>query len=169
MSQLSGNENIKVAYEQWTPRWDPIIAQSNAENALSANNDSIAAFIAMNDGMANGISQAISARGLQGKIYVSGLDGDTSALKLIHDGVQSMTVFGDIEAGGAAAVRAAVALAKKEKPEFDKMVDLGAGEVPTYYMPITAVTKDNLCEFLKGAPEGWTSVEEVFGDSGECK
>ena len=168
--ELAKHSGVKVVYDQWTPNWNPSTAQASAENSLSANNDNIQAFVVMNDGMAAGTAQALKGRDLDGKVFLTGLDGDTSALKLVASGAQSMTVFGDIVDGGTWAVKAAVALAKKQTPEHDAMVDLGAGEVPVHYMSIYAVSKDNLCEFVtKQAPKGWTTVDEVFGNAGACK
>jgi hypothetical protein len=50
-------------------------------------------------------------------------------------------------------------------------VDSGAGPVPAYLVEVTAVNKENLCQFVtKGAPAGWVKVEEVFpGKPDACK
>jgi D-xylose transport system substrate-binding protein len=166
---LQGNESIKVVFDQYTTGWSPTAAQAHAENALSANSDNIAAFMVMNDSMATGTVQALRSRNLEGKVFVSGNDAETPTLKLIKSGAQTMSVYTDINDFGSSAIKAAIALANKQVPPHEKMVDHGAGEVPTHIVPIVAVTKDNLCEVVKSMAKGWTSPSEVFGDPNECK
>lgn len=164
------NSDANIVFDQFIVGWSPATAQSNAENVLSANTDNIQAFVVTNDGMATGVAQALKSRNLVGKVFLSGLDGETPNLKLIADGVQTMTGYTDLVDHGSAAVKAAVALAKGEKPQFSQMVDLGAGEVPTHLVPVLEINKENLCDFVtKRAPEGWTSAQEVFGSADACK
>ena len=158
---------VKVVFDQ-NGDWDPAKAQTVAENALSANSDKIDAFVVMNDGMATGVIAALRSRDLAGKVYVSGVDGETTALNRIARGEQTMTIYTDLMEEGASAVRAAVAFAKGEKPAFDKLMNNGAGDVPTRVVPLIAVTKANLCDSLKVMPVGWTTVEAVFGDPNAC-
>jgi D-xylose transport system substrate-binding protein len=169
-AEFKDKADVKIVFDQFIVGWSPATAQSNAENVLSANADDIAAFVVTNDGMATGVAQAIKSRNLAGKVFLSGLDGETPNLKLIADGVQTMTAYTDLVDHGTATIKAAVAIAKGEKPEYSEMVDLGAGEVPTHLVPVIEINKENLCGFVtKGAPEGWTSVEEVFGSADACK
>ncbi|WP_082407325.1 substrate-binding domain-containing protein [Mesorhizobium sp. 1M-11] len=162
--------DAKIVFDQFISGWSPSTAQANAENVLSANNDQVNAFVVTNDGMATGVAQAIRSRNLAGKVFLSGLDGETANLRLIAEGVQTMTAWTDLVDHGRAAVRAAAALVKNEVPEHDVMLDLSAGEVPTHLVPISSINKDNLCKFVTtDAPKGWTSVEEVFGSADACK
>ena len=119
-----------------------------------------------------GVAQALKARNLAGKVYLSGLDADPANLRLIADGVQTMSVWTDLDAQGAAAVKAAMALARKQKPSIaTSAVDIGAGPVPTHLVNVVAVTRDNLCKFVtKDAPKGWVTVEQVYPDgAASCK
>ncbi|MCB9993573.1 MAG: substrate-binding domain-containing protein [Hyphomicrobiaceae bacterium] len=166
---LNSNGAINIVFDQFIPGWSPATAQSNAENVLSANNDDIAAFVVTNDGMATGVAQALISRDLQGKVFLSGLDGESASLKLVAEGIQTMTAYTDLEDHGRSAVAAAVALAKGEAPQYDTMMDLGSGEVPTHLVPIIAISKANVCDFVKNAPEGWTSVDEVFENPADCQ
>jgi hypothetical protein len=52
-----------------------------------------------------------------------------------------------------------------------EQIDSGAGPVPAFLVKVTAVSKDNLCQFVtKDAPAGWVKVEEVFPDKPDaCK
>ena len=170
--ELGANKDIKIVYDQFTSNWDPKAAQAVAENVLSANTDKVDAFVTSNDGMATGVAQAIGGRNLQGKVFISGLDAETPALRLIADGVQTMTVWSDLATQDKAAVDAAVTLALGKTPDLKTVtVDDGAGSYPAYQVAVTEINKDNLCEFVtKLAPKGWTSVKEVWPDNpNACK
>ena len=162
-------DGVEIVFDQFVNGWSPQTALSNAENILSANDDNVKAFVTANDGMASGVAQAIIARNLAGKVFLSGLDAESANLRLIADGVQTMTVWTDLTDHGIAAVKAAVSIAKGEEPTFSEMVDLGAGEVPTHLVIVEEINSDNLCDFVvSGAPDGWTSVDEVFDDPSAC-
>ncbi|GFE67053.1 sugar ABC transporter substrate-binding protein [Litoreibacter roseus] len=166
---LPNADGVEIVFDQFVNGWSPQTALSNAENILSANDDNVKAFVTANDGMASGVAQAIIARDLAGKVFLSGLDAESANLRLIADGVQTMTVWTDLTDHGIAAVKAAVSIAKGEEPTFSEMVDLGAGEVPTHLVIVEEINSDNLCDFVvSGAPEGWTSVDEVFDDPSAC-
>ena len=164
-ARLVKNKDVKVVFNQFVRGWDPKAALSNAENVLSAQNDKVDGFVTSNDGMALGIAQALKARNLAGKVYLSGLDADSANLQLIAQGTQTMSVWTDLDEAGTSAMKAAVALAKKQKPSIETtMVDLGAGPVPTHLVKVIPVTKDSLCSFInQDAPKGWVKAEDVFG------
>lgn len=169
---IVGNKDVKVVFNQFIRGWDPKTALSNAENVLSAQNDKVDAFVVSNDGMATGVSQAIKSRNLVGKVYLSGLDADPANLQLVAQGVQSMSVWTDLDEQGTSAVDAAVALAGGKAPAVDSSpVDLGAGPVQSHFVKVIAVNKDNLCSFIThDAPSGWVTVKDVFPDNADaCK
>ena len=75
--------DIKNVGESYTDNWDPAVAQTNMEQILTANNNDVDAVVASNDGTAGGVVAALTAQGLQGKVPVSGQDGDQSALNRV--------------------------------------------------------------------------------------
>jgi D-xylose transport system substrate-binding protein len=169
---FAGKSDIKIVFDQFIRNWDPKTALADAENVLSAHNDEVAAFVTSNDGMATGVSQAIKGRHLEGKVYLSGLDADPASLRLIGDGIQTMTVWTDLHEEGTTAVMGAVDLAQGKPFSFPtEMIDTGAGPVPTHLVSVTSVNKDNLCQFItKDAPSGWVTVKDVFPDKPDaCK
>ena len=169
---LSGKPDIKIVFNQFIRNWDPKTALADAEDVFSAQNDHVDAFVTSNDGMATGVGQAIKGRHLEGKVYLSGLDADPSNLRLIAEGVQTMTVWTDLTEEGTIAVRGAVDLAKKQKFSFDtEMQSAGAGPVPTHLVKVSEINRDNLCDFVtKLAPAGWVTAKEVFPDKPDaCK
>jgi D-xylose transport system substrate-binding protein len=153
---------IKIVYNQYTKNWDPATAQSAAENVLSANSDNIAAMVTSNDGMASGVAATLQGRDLAGKVFLSGLDADPTNLQLIAAGEQTMTVWTKLDVWGKTAIDAAVALSKGDVPAAKTETE----GVPTFLTPIQVVDAKNLCDFVTNvAPEGWTTVDEVYGKS----
>ena len=77
---------------------------------MTANNNKVDAVVASNDGTAGGVVAALSAQGLEG-LPVSGQDADFAALNRVALGTQTVSVWKDARALGAAAAEIAVALA----------------------------------------------------------
>lgn len=84
---------LKNVYEKFTPGWTNSTAQTEAEAALTANQNKIAIAYVMNDGMANTVIAALKAHNLNGKVLVTGQDAEVSGIRNILLGDQSMTVY----------------------------------------------------------------------------
>jgi D-xylose transport system substrate-binding protein len=165
LKPLADEGKIKIVVDQWHDNWSGESALKTAENAFSANNNDVDAFITSNDGMAIGIVQAVEGQGLAGKVYISGLDADLPNDRLIAKGVIDRSVWTKIDEMGARAVEAAVALAKGETPAADGTTNNGMLDVPSAFIAVSAVTKDNMCDWIKNvAPEGWVTAADVYAD-----
>ena len=103
--------DIVIVGETYTDNWDPADAQTNMEQILTANDNKVDAVVAENDGMAGGVIAALTAQGLQGKVPVSGQDGDQAALNRVALGTQTVSVWKDARALGKAAGVAAASCA----------------------------------------------------------
>ncbi|ODU07437.1 MAG: hypothetical protein ABS81_01425 [Pseudonocardia sp. SCN 72-86] len=161
---------VKVVYDNWTPAWATETALADAENILSRNNDNVAAFVVSSDNMAGGVVQALRGRQLNGKIFVSGLDGEPTSLALVASGDQTMTVFTNYQEEAQAAAAGADQLFKKQPVTSDTTTNNGTKDVPTKQINSIAVDKTNLCEFItKTSPPGWVTVADVFpGNPNAC-
>jgi D-xylose transport system substrate-binding protein len=84
---------LNKVYEQFTPGWDNATAQTEAQAALTANQNKIAVAYVMNDGMANTTIAALKKVGLAGKVLVTGQDAEAAGINNILLGYQSMTVY----------------------------------------------------------------------------
>jgi D-xylose transport system substrate-binding protein len=102
--------DIKIVGEQYTDNWDPAKAQTNMEQILTSSGNKVDAVLSENDGMAGGVVAALTAQGLQGKVPVSGQDGDLPALNRVALGTQTVDVWKDARLLGKTAGEAAVAL-----------------------------------------------------------
>jgi D-xylose transport system substrate-binding protein len=102
--------DITIVGETYTDNWDPALAQTQTEQFLTAANNDVQAVLSENDGMAGGVVAALEAQGLDGKVPVSGQDGDQAALNRVALGTQTVSVWKDARELGTAAGEAAVAL-----------------------------------------------------------
>ena len=131
---------IKNVGESYTDNWAPEVAQTNMEQFLTQNNNDVDAVVASNDGMAGGVVAALEAQGLAGQVPVSGQDGDAAALNRVALGTQTVSVWKNAFALGAAAADIAVQLA--DGAEFaDISVDVAALD-PSYASSAPAAGPD---------------------------
>ena len=101
---------IKNVGETFTDSWKPALAQTEMEQFLTANDNKVDAVLSENDGMAGGVIAALTAQGLQGKVPVSGQDGDQAALNRVALGTQTVDVWKDSRILGKTAGEAAMQL-----------------------------------------------------------
>ena len=87
LDPLVAKGDIKIVMDQFTPAWKTEPAQANAENALTANDNKVDAFLVSYDGMSLGVLQAIKAAGVKpGSIPVTGQDMELAAAQAIVEG-----------------------------------------------------------------------------------
>jgi len=154
--------DIKIVGEQYTDGWRPENAQRNMEQILTANNNKVDAVVASNDGTAGGTIAALTAQGLEGKVPVSGQDGDQAALNRVALGTQTVSVWKDARELGAKAAEIAVALAKgtaiDKVPGAMKWKSAKGVELDTILLKPEPITRDNLDVVIKA---GWIAKERV--------
>lgn len=155
--------DIKLVFEQWTEKWAPEKALAHAENALTQNKNNIDVAICSNDGMAGGVVQALKAQKLEGKVFVTGTDGETAALQRIAEGSQTCTLLFPSQMFAEKAAAAAVEMAgtKKAPANATGKSDIGDGKtVPTLFINTILVTKDNIKNTV--VDSGFAKMEDVF-------
>jgi D-xylose transport system substrate-binding protein len=154
---------LKLGYESDTPSFDPAKGQAEMEQGLTKLNDKVQAVIAPNDGLANAVITALTARKLNGKVLVTGQDATDPGLQAIVAGNQSMTVYKSIRDEAGAAAKIAVALAKGDSAGAATLttttVDNGTGKVPALLLDPVAVTKDNIADVV--IKDGYTTKDKI--------
>jgi D-xylose transport system substrate-binding protein len=135
---------IQIVADERCDNWDPNIALKHMENILTINRDDLDVAMVMNDGLGTGVTQALEARGLAGKVLMCGLDGEFVAYQRIVEGKQTMTVAFDDVAIADALIKTAIAAAKGEKLITNGFVDNGYKQVPAYLVEPIVVDIDNL-------------------------
>ncbi|WP_426031293.1 substrate-binding domain-containing protein [Cypionkella sp. TWP1-2-1b2] len=159
---------IKIVGEVYTDGWKPENAQKNMEQILTANNNTVDAVLAENDGMAGGASAALAAQGLV--VPLGGQDGDLAAINRVARGTQTVSVWKDSRQLGKAAGEIAAQLAAGTAIDAiagaTKFSDGEKGvEMNAILLTPTAITKDTLnlaidgghiskAEACEGAMEG---------------
>jgi D-xylose transport system substrate-binding protein len=134
---------IKIAVIQSCDKWLRSEALRITADALQKHK--IDAIVASNDGTASGAIAALEAKGLAGKIPVSGQDADLVAVQNVWKGLQAVTVYKPIQKLAEVAAEQAVKAAKGEALDAGSAkLKNGGYEVPTLFLEPIAVTKDNI-------------------------
>ncbi len=159
---LSAGE-ITVSLEVWCDNWSPEKAQLAVRKGLELSNNKVDAIIVSNDGMAGGVVETLKEQKLEGKIFVTGTDGDLSALKRIKDGVQTVTLLYPQREFAEEGARAAISLANDLVPaDATGKTFNGLKDIPTIFARTVLVTKENLDKTV--IQTGIKSREEIYND-----
>lgn len=156
--------DITVSYEIWCDNWSPEKAQTAAKKGLELSNNKVDAIIVSNDGMAGGVIEALKEQSLNGKVFVSGTDGDLSALKRIAKGDQTVTLLFPQKEFAEEAARAAISLANDLVPaDATGKTFNGLKDIPTIFARTILVTKVNLNDTV--IQPGIRNYKEIYGDT----
>ena len=162
LDPLVAKGDVKIVMDQFTPAWKTEPAQANAENALTANNNKVDAFLVSYDGMSLGVLQAIAAAGVEpGKIPVTGQDMELSAAQAIVEGRQFGSLWPAPDEMAIAGAKAAVAMAECKDIGATTTADNGAGQIPWVKTPIYLVSQNGMADFVCKHPY-WLNINEVY-------
>jgi D-xylose transport system substrate-binding protein len=148
LDPLVASGALDKVYEQYTPGWDNATAQTEAQAALTANQNKIAVAYVMNDGMANTVIAALQKVGLAGKVLVTGQDAEAAGIHNILAGTQSMTVYKPISklADSVGQLVAAISNGTSTSGLANQQVKNpnGAASIPSILNPVTEVDISNI-------------------------
>jgi D-xylose transport system substrate-binding protein len=154
------SKDIVNVGETNTDAWTPAKAQTEMEQFLTANNNKVDAVLSENDGMAGGVVAALTAQGLQGKVAVSGQDGDAAALNRVALGTQTVDVWKDSRMLGKAAGEAAVQLCNGTTVDkisgASPFTTPGGNTVSSVLLKADPINKTNLNDVLSA---GWITKD----------
>ena len=133
-------------------RWDQATAQQRMEDLLtgSYSDETVDGVLSPYDGLSMGIIAALKANGYGGGDkplpVVTGQDAEVPSVKSIEAGEQYSTVFKDTRKLAGVVVDMITAIDDDEDPEVNdtETYDNGEKVVPSYLLPIVAVTQDNV-------------------------
>jgi D-xylose transport system substrate-binding protein len=156
---------IEVVHEDWAQDWRPENAKKIANAAITkaaAEQGTLPfdAILASNDGTAGGAIQALIEEGLAGKIIVTGQDAEKAACQRIVAGSQSMTIYKPLKELASKAAEAAVKLAQRRPVVAKAELDNGKVKVPSIFLEVISVTKDNLRQTV--IADGFLKESDVF-------
>lgn len=153
------NGKIKIVASGDCPNWDRTEAYKFMKNVLKKRTD-ITAVIAQNDSTGRAVIQALFESGLAGKVGVTGQDADLDSIKYILEGKQTMTVYKPIKTMNEVAFQIALDVSKGNKPVTNGFLNNGYADVPTYFIDVIGVTKDNIDSTV--IKDGFYTKEEVY-------
>jgi D-xylose transport system substrate-binding protein len=162
LKPLIESGRIEVVFEDWAEDWKPENAKRITNAAITKAGRNIDAILASNDGTAGGAIQALIEEGLAGKVTVTGQDADLAGCQRIVAGTQTMTVYKPLKLLASQAADIAVKLAKGQPIIAKEESDNGKIKVPSVFLPIMAVTKENLRETV--IKDGFRSAKDVYGE-----
>jgi D-xylose transport system substrate-binding protein len=102
--------DIKIVYDKMVDAWTFDEGYRLARECLK--NNKVDAIIAGNDLLARGVIKALQEKGLAGKVLVAGQDADSQARENIISGMQTMTVYKNIQDIASKAARMAMDMAR---------------------------------------------------------
>jgi D-xylose transport system substrate-binding protein len=152
---------IKIVAEGWATDWTAAAAAKITEEGLAKAKGQVAGIVASNDVTAGGAIGVLEAKGLAGKVAVSGQDAELDAAKRIVAGTQTMTVYKSLRTLTRLAARSAMLLAKGEKVDTSATVNNGKRDVPTMLFDPIAVNAENIDGIL--IADGFLKRADVYG------
>ena len=142
-AKIDSGDYVVIA-DQYCDAWSPEVAMKVVENALTQNNNNVAAILCPNDGLAGGAIEALAAQNLDGKVVVTGGDGELAAMKRIAEGTQTMTILKPSEKIAGVASEVIDAFLSGETPSWTGSANNGAGEINAALVDMVTITADNL-------------------------
>ncbi len=171
LSPLVNAGDVAVVADRWVENWDPEGAREIMEGVLAAEGESVIdAVVASNDGTALGALQALEARGLAGKVPISGQDATAAGCNAIARGRLTMSVIKDFRLLAPAAVDLALRLARRQSVTGIKYFLLSEltydltlkGYLSCLFLKPVAVDKENLYDVV--VKSGYQPYDEVYRD-----
>ena len=146
LSILDGKVSVAKTYE--TPAWNPVTAQTEMADALTALQGKVDAVYAADDGTAAGVAAALKAANVKPLPPITGDGAELTAIQRILVGDQLMTVYRSIRTEAEAAAQLAYDLAYGVAVPFSmtggKTLDNGSTQVPALLISPVAVTRQTI-------------------------
>ncbi|GIF14648.1 sugar ABC transporter substrate-binding protein [Actinoplanes teichomyceticus] len=154
------NGDFTKGPDQFVPEWDNDEGKEIFTQMLKQWPD-ISGVLAANDGLGNAAIEVLRAKGLNGKVPVTGQDATVEGLQNIIAGDQCMTVYKATKREANAAADLAIGLVKgQKKTAADRVKDPESGAyVPAVLLPPTAVTATNIMSTV--VKDGFVTTKDI--------
>lgn len=165
---------LEVVCEDFTPNWDPVQAQSFAEDCLTRTGGNVDMFLGMNDGTTGGAVAALISQGYQpGEVIATGgQDATIEAVQFILQGWQDNTVYKDLRVMANAAADLSVEILSGEALSTNLIngtVNNGYMDVPAAILPVENVTIDNISLVVDAGIYTWEQICEGAENTPVCQ
>ncbi|MFG1921797.1 sugar ABC transporter substrate-binding protein [Cryptosporangium sp. NPDC048952] len=173
LKPLIDSGKITVVCDKNITNWDPVQGQAFAEDCLTKQNNGVDLFVTMNDGLAGGIIAALTSQNLVGKIPVTGgQDANLDAVQFVAQGKLDNTIFKNLDEQAKAAAQVTSSILKDDgawKKQVNGELDNKFQKVPTVFLPVQNVTKDNIDIVVKAGFYTWQEICQGGETSEVCK
>jgi len=174
LQPLIDSGRVEIVCEQYTQNWDPVLAQSFAEDCLTRTGGEVDVFLGMNDGTTGGSVAALISQGYApgDKIVTGGQDATVEALRYIATGWQDNSVLKDlaVEADYAAQVVASLLNGDGVPEELvNGTVNNQYMDVPAVFLPVSNITLDNLGDVVEAGVWTWEEICQGIEDAPVCQ
>lgn len=136
------------SFEQvMTSNWSSSLAKKRMERILTdfyADRSQLDAVLSPNDELALGIRSALDEQYREKFPFITGLDGDSGALRAIASGKQGMTLVKDPEPLVRECIKVVNAIAEGKEVKADVNIPNGAGDIPAFLCTPLLIDKANL-------------------------
>lgn len=174
LQPLIDSGKVKVVCEQYTQNWDPVKAQSFAEDCLTRNGGDVDVFLGMNDGTTGGSVAALISQGYKPgeKLVTGGQDATVEALRYVAQGWQDDTVLKNLKVEADYAAKITASLLKGEGVPKDMIkgtIDNKFMQVPAVFLPVENITADNIGDVVKEGVWTWKEICQGIESTPICK
>ncbi len=161
LNPLYANGTLVKGPNQSVPNWDNQQALTIFEQMLTQTGNKINAVLSANDGLANSVISAETARKLK-YVPVTGQDATAAGIDHILAGQQCMTVYKAVKKEADAAAQVAIAMVKGQTPPSNGSVQNGPGvTTPAMLETPVAVTRANISQTV--IADGFLTKSQICG------
>jgi D-xylose transport system substrate-binding protein len=162
LDPLVKSGKAKLVYDKFTTDWSPSEAYANYKKFLDGGGKADGV-VTSYDGLAFGVVKALKERSLDGKVAVSGQNGELQAIQRIADGTQTMTAYKPGKPLAEKTVELAIDMAKGKKISTNGVTNNKKINVPSYLFDPIPVTKANINDTV--IKDGTFTSEQIYNPS----
>ncbi|WP_417208612.1 sugar ABC transporter substrate-binding protein [Antarctobacter sp.] len=174
LQPLIDSGKVVVVCEQYTQNWDPVLAQSFAEDCLTKTGGDVDVFLGMNDGTTGGAVAALISQGYSAgdKLVTGGQDATVEALRYVATGWQDNSVLKDLAVEADYAAQVVASLLKGDGVPADLVngkVDNQFMDVPAVFLPVSNIALGNLQDVVDAGVWTWAEICQGIEDAPVCQ
>ena len=174
LQPLIDSGKVEVVCEQYTQNWDPVLAQSFAEDCLTKTGGDVDVFLGMNDGTTGGSVAALISQGYAPgeKLVTGGQDATVEALRYVATGWQDNSVLKDLAVEADYAAQVVASLLKGDGVPaglVNGKVNNQFMDVPAVFLPVSNITLGNLGDVVEAGVWTWAEICQGIEDAPVCK
>ena len=160
LNQAIKTGQIKVAYNTFIEDWSGGNAHFEMQKYLDLSQETPDVILSSYDGMSTGVIDLLKEYNLEGKVIITGQDGEIEACRNIVKGYQAMTVYKSLKSLAYKSAEVAMKIASGGNIESNATTPNGEINVPSILLDPVIVDKNNIRTTL--ISDGLHSEKDVF-------